>query len=142
MIQIVRPNDGWRSHKQLRSDKKKLKPLKIDTLLLAVPITFGDALKDPNLLSEHPLKVKFIPSLSSLIKGAPNITEMQDINVDICRREPVEPEIALMTKTITGKSVLVTGAAGSIGSELCRQIIQWAPKELILLDILKLGYTS
>ncbi len=117
--------------------KKKFKQLKIDTLLLAVPITFGDARsKILNLLSEHSFKVKFIPSLSSLIRGAPNITEMQDLNIeDLLGREPVEPEIALMTKTITGKSVLVTGAAGSIGSELCRQIIQWAPKELILLDM-------
>ena len=88
------------------------------------------------MLSDHPLKVKTIPSISSLISGRAEITELKDIKIeDLLGREPVEHNPDLMAKTIAEKTVLVTGAGGSIGSELCRQIISWKPKKLILLDV-------
>ena len=89
-----------------------------------------------DLLTETPVKVKSIPDLTSLIAGTADITELRDIDiVDLLGREPADPDSQLLGKTVTGKTVLVTGAGGSIGSELCRQIAAQAPKHMVLLDI-------
>ncbi|MDA7719768.1 polysaccharide biosynthesis protein [Alphaproteobacteria bacterium] len=117
--------------------KKKLEKLEIETLLLAIQ-NDSDALRRRvfDMLSDHPLKVKTIPSISSLILGGFEITELKDIKIeDLLGREPVQHDPELMAKTIAERTVLVTGAGGSIGSELCRQIILWKPKKLILLDV-------
>jgi len=117
--------------------KKKFKKLEIETLLLAIP-NDSNALRRRifEILSDHPLKVKTIPSISSLISGKFKVTELEDIKIeDLLGREPVEHDPELMAKTIAERTVLVTGAGGSIGSELCRQIIFWKPKKLILLDV-------
>ena len=105
--------------------KKKFEKLEIETLLLAIP-SDSDVLRRRvfDMLSDHPLKVKTIPSISSLISGRFEITELKDIKIeDLLGREPVQHNPALMAKTIAERTVLVTGAGGSIGSELCRQII-------------------
>ncbi|MDC3234748.1 polysaccharide biosynthesis protein [Candidatus Puniceispirillum sp.] len=117
--------------------KTKFKKLKIETLLLATP---GDndntRRKVFDVLAEHPLKVKTVPSISSLISQTAEITQLRDIKIeDLLGREPVQHNPQLMAKAIADKTVLVTGAGGSIGSELCRQIILWKPKKLILLDV-------
>lgn len=98
---------GGVSISSFNNTKEKFNALKIDTLLLAAPITLGDTrTKILNLLSEYPFQVKFIPSVSSLMKSSSALTEMRDINIeDLLGREPVEPDAALMTKTVTGKSV-------------------------------------
>ncbi len=117
--------------------KIKLKKLDIETLLLAIPSDIDTTRRRIfDMLSDHPLKVKTIPSISSLISGGFEIAELKDIKIeDLLGREPVQPIPDLMAKTIAEKTVLVTGAGGSIGSELCRQIIQWKPEKLILLDV-------
>ena len=117
--------------------KKKFKKLDIETLLLAIPSDIDATRRRVfEMLSDHPLKVKTIPSISSLISGGFEITELKDIKIeDLLGREPVQHNPDLMAKTIAKKTVLVTGAGGSIGSELCRQIILWKPKKLILLDV-------
>lgn len=116
---------------------EKIKSLKIKILLLASPSDINLLWSQIfNELSGYPLKVKTIPSVSSLISGRSEINELKDIKIeDLLGREPVEHDPELMAKTISGKTVLVTGAGGSIGSELCRQIILWKPKKLILLDV-------
>ena len=117
--------------------KKKLKKLDIETLLLAIPSDIDATRRRVfEMLSDHPLKVKTIPSISSLISGKFEITKLKDIKIeDLLGRKPVQYNPELMAKTIAEKTVLVTGAGGSIGSELCRQIILWKPKKLILLDV-------
>ena len=117
--------------------KKKFKKLDIETLLLAIPSDIDATRRRVfEMLSDHPLKVKTIPSISSLISGRFEIAELKDIKIeDLLGREPVQHNPDLMAKTIAEKTVLVTGAGGSIGSELCRQIIQWKPRKLILLDV-------
>jgi FlaA1/EpsC-like NDP-sugar epimerase len=117
--------------------KKKFKQLEIKTLLLATPGNI-DATRHKvfDVLLEYPLKVKTVPSISSLISQRAEITQLKDIKIeDLLGRKPVEHNPDLMAKTIADKTVLVTGAGGSIGSELCRQIILWKPKKLILLDV-------
>jgi FlaA1/EpsC-like NDP-sugar epimerase len=117
--------------------KAKLKKLKIETLLLEMPGDLGASRRRIfDILSDHPLKVKSIPSISSLISGKFEIAELKDIKVeDLLGREPVQNNPELMAKTIAEKTVLISGAGGSIGSELCRQIILWKPQKLILLDV-------
>jgi FlaA1/EpsC-like NDP-sugar epimerase len=121
----------------LDQSKEKFNELKIKTLLLATP---GDndvtRRRVFDMLSEHPLKVKTVPSISSLISQKAEITQLRDVKIeDLLGREPVKHNPELMAKTISGKTVLVTGAGGSIGSELCRQIMSWKPEKLILLDV-------
>lgn len=135
--ELVGKNLGGVKIFNLVESKKKFKQLNIETLLLSTPSDIDATRRRVfDMLSEHPLKVKTVPSISSLIAGKAEITQLRDIKIeDLLGREPVDHNPGLMAKTITDKTVLVTGAGGSIGSELCRQIIQWKPKKLILLDV-------
>ena len=117
--------------------QKKLGRLKIDTILLAMSSTpFEVYERISDLLTETPVKVKWFPDLTSLIEGSVDVSELRDIDiVDLLGRVPTEPVPELLGKTITGKAVLVTGAGGSIGSELSRQIAAQTPAHLLVLDI-------
>jgi FlaA1/EpsC-like NDP-sugar epimerase len=89
-----------------------------------------------DILSDYPIKVKTIPSISKLIDSQFKIDHLKDIKIeDLLGREAVVPNNKLMAKIISNKIILVTGAGGSIGSELCRQIIFLKPQKLILLDV-------
>jgi FlaA1/EpsC-like NDP-sugar epimerase len=116
---------------------EKIKNLEIQILLLTSPSDI-DVLSSRVLseLPDYPLKIKTIPSVTSLISGPFGIAELRDLKIeDLLGREPAQQNPELMAKTIAGKTILVTGAGGSIGSELCRQIIPWKPEKIILLDI-------
>lgn len=117
--------------------KLNFKHLKISTLLISFPNaqeTIRQRLLE--VLSEYPLQVKTIPSISGLMTENFKIAELEDLNIeDLLGRKPVKPDPKLMSKNIISKNIIVTGAGGSIGSELCRQILQWSPKKLIILDI-------
>jgi FlaA1/EpsC-like NDP-sugar epimerase len=114
-----------------------LAALSIDMVILAMPsASFSARQATIERLTALSLDVKTLPSLSSLLDGTAQFTELRDIEIeDLLGREPVVPDANLMRKNITGKTVLVSGAGGSIGSELCRQILKWAPSRLILLDV-------
>ena len=76
-----------------------------------------------------------LPSLSSLVEGKVSIESIRHVEVqDILGRVPVAPQSKLLKKNIKEKNILITGAGGSIGSELCRQIINLKPKKIILFD--------
>ena len=121
----------------LDAAREKLILNEIDTILLAMPKTpFEVRERIFDLLAEIPIKVKSIPDLASLIAGTAGIAEFRDMDiVDLLGRSPTEPNAHLLGKTISGKTVLVTGAGGSIGSELCRQIAALAPTRLVMLDV-------
>ena len=85
-------------------------------------------------LRERGLVVKVIPGVEELVDGAGRIADISQIYENVLGRAPVEPEKALIAHSISGKVVLVTGAGGSIGSELCRQIAHWEPAHLIMLE--------
>jgi FlaA1/EpsC-like NDP-sugar epimerase len=79
--------------------------------------------------------VRTLPNLNDLVQGKFGLSDVQELDVDdLLGRDPVAPEQSLLAKNITGKVVLVTGAGGSIGSELCRQILANGPSRLLLLD--------
>lgn len=79
--------------------------------------------------------VKTLPGLAQLVDGQADTTQIRDVELDdLLGRTPVQPDPVLMGRSILGRCVLVTGAGGSIGSELCRQILAQRPSKLVLLD--------
>ncbi|WP_116347678.1 nucleoside-diphosphate sugar epimerase/dehydratase [Alkalilimnicola ehrlichii] len=91
-------------------------------------------------LESFPVHVKTVPSMEDLVSGEAKPDEVRDVEVeDLLWRDPVVPDPELMSACIAGKNVLVTGAGGSIGSELCRQIIRERPQRLVLLELSEFG---
>ena len=105
-------------------------------ILLAIPSLSANGKRDLlKKLSKYPVEVKLLPSLSSLVEGKVSIENIRHVEVqDILGRVPVSPKSSLLKKNIHGKNVLITGAGGSIGSELCRQIIHLKPNKIVLFD--------
>lgn len=84
---------------------------------------------------EAGLHVRVLPLMEQIMAGHTKLSDLRDISIeDLIGRNPVDTEVESIAEYIAGKRVLVTGAGGSIGSELCRQISKWAPSELIMLD--------
>lgn len=106
-------------------------------LLLAMPSTPRRQRQSIIQRLEHfPVHVQTVPDITDLMAGRAHVAEVKDVDaLDLLGRDPVPPDEALMAACIRGKTVMVTGAGGSIGSELCRQIIRLAPHRLLLLDI-------
>ncbi|MEL6710665.1 MAG: nucleoside-diphosphate sugar epimerase/dehydratase [Pseudomonadota bacterium] len=87
-------------------------------------------------IRHYPVAVRTLPGIVDLAKGNVAISDLHELEIeDLLNRESVAPSHALLSKNITGKVVLVTGAGGSIGSELCRQILQQQPTHLLLVEI-------
>ena len=110
--------------------------VQISDVLLALPSASRKRRNEiiSNMLDAR-ISVRTLPSLIDLAQGKVNIADLQDLDLDdLLGREPVTPNDILLSKNITGKVVLVTGAGGSIGSELCRQIIQGNPLKLLLIE--------
>jgi len=86
-------------------------------------------------LTKFPIEVKVLPSMDNIVGGVVSIDSIKHVGVsDILGRVPVVPKQKLLDRNISGKNILVTGAGGSIGSELSRQIINLSPDKIILLD--------
>lgn len=86
-------------------------------------------------LADLGLEVRVIPNMSDLVSGRVRISELRRVTVEeLLGRDPVRPLPDLMSKTTHGKSVMVTGAGGSTGSELCRQILEQGPSKLVLFE--------
>lgn len=105
-------------------------------LLLALPsIARSRRSEIIRLLEPYPVHVRSVPGMSDIAQGKVTFDELQEVDIaDLLGRDAVVPNQALLTANITGKSVMVTGAGGSIGSELCRQILQLNPKTLVLYE--------
>ncbi|WP_122082608.1 polysaccharide biosynthesis protein [Vibrio coralliirubri] len=106
-------------------------------LLLAINgINKGERLRLVEKLSHWPIAVQSVPSVEDIAAGKATATEVKDLDVaDLLGRAPVDPDKALLALNVFDKSVMVTGAGGSIGSELCRQILSQKPKTLILFEL-------
>tara|TARA_Y100000589_G_scaffold114753_1_gene108953 strand:- start:735 stop:2654 length:1920 start_codon:yes stop_codon:yes gene_type:complete len=114
-----------------------IKRKNINLILLALPsISKSERSKIILNLSNYKIAIRTIPSISDLAKGKSLITDFLDLNIDdLLGRIEVEPNKELMRKNILSKTIMVTGAGGSIGSELCKQIIECKPKQILLLEI-------
>ncbi|MCB1848046.1 MAG: polysaccharide biosynthesis protein [Halieaceae bacterium] len=108
----------------------------ITQVLLAIPSASSERRKEIiNSLVGLPVYVRTVPRINELVSGQSSVIQIQDISLDdLLGRDPVPPHPELIDRCISGKVVMVTGAGGSIGSELCRQILLSGPRELLLLD--------
>lgn len=94
-------------------------------------------------LSALPVHIRTIPGMEALASGRVTLQDIRELDVeDLLSRSPVQPDAALLARNTTGKTVLVTGAGGSIGSELCRQVLRSEPSRLVLLDHNEFGLYS
>lgn len=108
----------------------------VSRILLALPsVTRSRRREVLDSLEDLPIPVQSIPGMSDLVDGSMRIDELQDVKIeDLLGREPVAPKTKLLQANIRDKVVMVTGAGGSIGSELCRQILLCEPKALVLFE--------
>ncbi len=107
-----------------------------EALLVAIPSADAQLLSElSDLAAQADLAVKVLPPVKDLFGGGVGLGDIRDIDVkDLLGRHQVETDVASIAGYLTGKRVLVTGAGGSIGSELCRQIARFGPAELIMVD--------
>lgn len=133
----------WR---QYVSDLKVYPPHRIDRLierenvrevLIALP---GNRRQERRRvlqeLERFPVSVKILPTYEDVASGHVSLNSLRSVEIgDVLGRDAVKPDIDLMDRYTTGKSILVTGAGGSIGSELVRQLVMRAPRRLVLLDL-------
>lgn len=120
-----------------KSLRSLIEKWRVREVLIAMPsITRSRRRKIVAQLEALGVEVKTIPSMTDVVRGQARVTDLRPVTPeDLLGRDPVPPQAELMQKTLTGKVVMVTGAGGSIGSELCRQIILEKPKTLVLLDV-------
>ncbi|MDC0032311.1 polysaccharide biosynthesis protein [Pelagibacteraceae bacterium] len=109
----------------------------INSILLAIPSLSNFEKKSIiSKLEKYGLEIQSVPNIKDIISGKSEIIDLKPVSVlDLLSREQVNPKLELMNKNIKNKNILVTGAGGTIGSEIARQIIDFLPNKLILLDI-------
>jgi FlaA1/EpsC-like NDP-sugar epimerase len=109
----------------------------ITDVLLALPSVSRQRRNDIlNTLKPHRVAVRTLPGLSDIATGKVSLSDVRELDIDdLLGREPVKPNGLLLNLNTHHKTVLVTGAGGSIGSELCRQILKTNPKQLLLVEI-------
>ncbi|UTW00176.1 polysaccharide biosynthesis protein [Marinomonas rhizomae] len=114
-----------------------IKKYRIKKVLLAIPrATRSERKKVIDQLLPYAVEVLTVPDFNDIVTGKAKVSELQDVAVDdLLGRDVVEPVASLMQANIYGKVVMVTGAGGSIGSELCRQILVQRPSTMILFDV-------
>ncbi|OOE43967.1 nucleoside-diphosphate sugar epimerase/dehydratase [Salinivibrio kushneri] len=112
-----------------------------DKILLAMPrASRAERKQILDSLIELPVEVLTVPDFDDIVEGNATVDQLKDVAIDdLLGREQVAPEPALMGATTTDKVVMVTGAGGSIGSELCRQILSQSPTKLILFELSEFG---
>lgn len=110
--------------------------LGITDVLLALPSASRERRRQMiESLRELPVRIRTLPGLTDLASGRVTLTDFQDLDTeDLLGREPVAPHPELVRHNLAGTIVMVTGAGGSIGSELCRQILREGPAQLLLVD--------
>jgi FlaA1/EpsC-like NDP-sugar epimerase len=139
-------DDDYRLHGQVLQGLKIFSPLNladliklkdIQLVLLALPsISRNRRNQILKSLDKYHLQVQTLPSFTDIIQGKVTLSDIKDLDAeDILNRDQVEPNFQLLSKNINSQVVLVTGAGGSIGSELCRQIAKLNPKKILLLEL-------
>ena len=110
---------------------------KIDKIYIAMPSTSVQVKKEIiEICKETGCEIKNLPSMQQFATGNVSVKEMKDVEVeDLLGREPIKVNMGEIADFINGKKVLVTGGGGSIGSELCRQIASYGPKQLVIFDV-------
>lgn len=123
---------------------KLLAKKNVDEILIALP-SVGRMRKSEivKFLEPAHIKITEIPGLTKLVDGEIRVSDIQEVDIiDLLGRDPVPPVPELLTKNIQDKMVMVTGAGGSIGSELCRQIVKNKPKALVIYELTEFALYS
>ena len=109
----------------------------VKEVVIAIPSAKGKEIKDIyNLSKKEEVKVKTVPSLHEIVDGRFNINQIREVKVeDLLKRDQIDLIEDDISSYLTDKTILITGGAGSIGSELCRQSAKFSPKRLVILDI-------
>lgn len=139
-------------HRQIRDIRvrpfshlsKLIEKSNVTDILLAMPsVARSRRNQIITLLEPYPVKVKTLPSFAEIAKGEVRVEDIRDVEIeDLLGRDTVAPDEVLLGRNITGKVVMVTGAGGSIGSELCRQILRLKPCKLLLFENNEFGLYS
>lgn len=113
----------------------------VQEMLIAIPSASGDQLrKIVEGCRKCNVSHKVLPGIGELIDGKVSVKMLRDVNYeDLLGREPVKLDITGISRYLDGKTILITGCGGSIGSEICRQIIRFHPRQLVLLDASELN---
>ncbi|PKO20537.1 MAG: hypothetical protein CVU38_19565 [Chloroflexi bacterium HGW-Chloroflexi-1] len=108
---------------------------RVKLVIIAMPTMAGKTIREiVKICEDAGLQTKIVPGLYELIGGAVSVRQLREVQIeDLLRREPVQTDIAAVQELLRGKRVLVTGGGGSIGAELCRQILGCRPASLIVL---------
>ncbi|MDA7733980.1 polysaccharide biosynthesis protein [Candidatus Pelagibacter sp.] len=139
-------DDDQKFHRQIILGQTVYDPFNIDELinkknidLVLLALTSISRIKRNkiiNSLNKYKVTVKTLPSIQDIVDGKISVSDIKDLTIeDLLSREQVQPNLELLSKNINSKIVLVTGAGGSIGSEISRQIIRLQPKQLLLLEL-------
>jgi FlaA1/EpsC-like NDP-sugar epimerase len=115
--------------------------LTVDEILIALPSVSPERRRAIIASArETGMRVRTLPGLADLADGRVEMAHLRAIEIDdLLGRPPVEPHLALMTRAVTGQTVMVTGAGGSIGREICRQLVALEPAVLLLVEISEFG---
>ncbi len=119
-----------------RKIKEVIKTKKINQIIIAIPTADKQVIKDiVKEIGDSNCEIKIVPSLHEIIENNININAIRKIDIkDLLSRNEVKLNPAVMENYVKNKVILVTGAGGSIGSELCRKISKFSPKKLVMLD--------
>ncbi len=139
-------DDNPKLHKLIIADKiiyppsylsQLVKDYRVEKILLSIPsATIAQRKNILHTLEPLPCEVLSIPGMKDLVDGKVTVNALKKISVnDLLGREKVKPDLQLLERNIHGKNVLITGAGGSIGSELCRQILANKPINLVLFEL-------
>lgn len=115
----------------------KAEELHVDSIYVAMPSVPIQQVKEIlDICKETGCELKKLPGVYQLVNGDVTVAKLKDVDVnDLLGREPIKTDLNSIMDYVSGKVVLVTGGGGSIGSELCRQIAKYKPKQLIIVDI-------
>jgi FlaA1/EpsC-like NDP-sugar epimerase len=110
--------------------------LRVDELLIAMPAAKPREIREViDLCKGNSLQFRTIPAMSALITGGVEVTQLRKVDIeDLLGREPVSLDLEAIGSQLSGRRIIVTGAGGSIGSEMCRQIAPFQPERLILIE--------
>ena len=120
-----------------RDIKALVKKHRIDRIIIAMPSASAERRKAIlDICKETGCELKMLPGISQILNGQATLAQLRDVSVEeLLGREPVKTDMTEIAQYIKGKTVMVTGGGGSIGSELARQIASYGPRCLILFDI-------
>lgn len=115
--------------------KENIVKYDVDEIIIAMPSVQGDDLRQIiEICQRTKCKMKILPGVYEIINGDASVSKLRDVQIeDLLGREPIKLDDTAVSKYIKDKTVLITGAGGSIGSEICRQVVRMQPKKMLLL---------